>query len=262
MLHSLYIPAFRVKMDVVPGRYSEMWFKATKVAPEVSTDVSQYALQDESGQLIEQPFSSSWEDEGGFDLFCTEYCGTGHSSMLTKVVVHESGTFETWLEKAIQWDPQESPAARGETLYKKRGCSACHSKDGKAGTGPSFKGIFGEEHEIVGQSPVKVDENYIRESILNPMAKIRKGYKGVMPSFQGQVKDRDIDALIYFIKSLKEGEDVPDTWTEIGGIPGAEQEEGAEGEAAAEGESTDAPTEEAEAATEAEPEAEATDDAA
>ena len=247
VLHSLYIPAFRVKMDVVPGRYSMLWFKATKVAPEKTTDISGYFDEGDG----EQPFNTSWEDEGGFDLFCTEYCGQGHSSMLAKVIVHEAGTFGSWLEKAAVWPEDESPVARGEMIYKKRGCSQCHSLDGKSGTGPTYKGVYGTK-QMTDKGEVTVDENYIRESILNPMAKIRDGYKGVMPSDQGQLKDHEIAALIYFHKSLNDV-DTPATWTEVGGVPGQEPqtEEGAE-EAAEGAPADESPAEEASEATEPE----------
>ncbi|TWT46758.1 cytochrome c oxidase subunit II [Botrimarina hoheduenensis] len=205
VLHSLYIPAFRVKMDCVPGRYSTLWFEASKLAPEDDGD------------------DVNWTDEGGFDLFCTEYCGQGHSSMMAKVIVHPSGTFGPWLEKAMVWPEDESPAARGESLYKKRGCSQCHSVDGTSGTGPSFKGTYGTQ-QLTSAGEIKIDENYLRESILNPMAKIRDGYKGVMPSYQGQLKDNEIAALIWFHKSLnpENAGTLPATWTEAGGVPGQE----------------------------------------
>ena len=214
VLHSLFIPAFRTKMDCVPGRYSFVWFEATQVAtPDDGDDVNM-------------------ADEGGFDLFCAEYCGQGHSSMKAKVIVHESGTFKPWLEKAMVWDESESPVARGEQIYKKRGCAQCHSTDGSALVGPSFMGTFGTE-QGTDKGVVTVDDNYIRESVLNPMAKIRDGFKGIMPSFQGQLKENEIAALIWFHKSLN-GKDVPETWSEIGGVPGQEaQKEETETEDAA-----------------------------
>ncbi|MGL4513796.1 MAG: cytochrome c oxidase subunit II [Lacipirellulaceae bacterium] len=206
VLHSLYIPAFRVKCDCVPGKYSHLWFTATKTA--VADDGDDVNLA----------------DEGGFDLFCTEYCGQGHSSMIAKCIVHESGKFESWLEKAAVWPEDESPVARGEQIYKKRGCAQCHSIDGSAGTGPTYKGTYGTE-QTTSAGPVVVDENYIRESILNPMAKIRDGYKGVMPSFQGQLNDADIAALIWYHKSLSGKAEIalPKTWTEAGGVPGGDK---------------------------------------
>ncbi len=214
VLHSLFIPAFRVKMDCVPGRYSSVWFQANQVA------------RPDDGDGV------NMADEGGFDLFCAEYCGQAHSSMRTKVIVHESGKFKPWLEKAMVWDEGESPVARGEQIYKKRGCSQCHSLDGAAGTGPSFMGTFGTE-QGTSTGVVTVDENYVRESVLNPMAKIRDGFKGVMPSYQGQLKENEIAALIWFLKSLNDKE-VPATWEEVGGVPGQEaqkEEEETEGEA-------------------------------
>ncbi|MEQ8847061.1 c-type cytochrome [Botrimarina sp.] len=219
VIHSLYIPAFRVKCDCVPGRYSTLWFEAK--TPTASFDP-------------DRPPSETGSDENGYDLFCTEYCGQGHSTMIAKVVVHESGTFEQWLEEANKYDPSESPVERGAQLYKDRGCSQCHSLDGAKLAGPTWKGTYGTQ-QATNKGQITVDENYIRESILEPMAKIREGYQGVMPSYQGQLKDKEIAALIYFIKSLQEGTEVPDTWTDVGGVPGqdAPDSEGANGAEAA-----------------------------
>lgn len=239
VLHSLYIPAFRVKMDCVPGRYSELWFQATDATPEADiTDLS-----------AEEALTTG-SDEQGYDLFCTEYCGQGHSSMNAKVYVHESGTFDAWLEEANKIDPASSPVELGEKLWLQRGCKQCHSSNGKAGTGPTWKGTYGTEQAMAGGEQVKVDENYIRESILYPMKKIRDGYKGVMPSYQGQLKDAEIDALIYYIKSLKDGEEVPGTWEDVGGVPGQE-EEPAEGEAGTDEAPADEPAAEATPAADA-----------
>lgn len=223
VLHSLFIPAFRVKMDIVPGRYSTLWFNATTPTGEFDEDLEA---------------KGTGEDENGYDLFCTEYCGQGHSAMIAKVIVHESGTFENWLEKATIIDPETSPVDLGRSLWMNRGCKQCHSIDGKKGTGPTYKDTFGTEQKT-DKGMVTVDENYLRESILNPMAKIRDGYKGVMPSYQGQLKEAELAALIWFHKSRKEGLEVPDTWITAGGVPGQE-EEGEEGE----GEPADASTDE------------------
>lgn len=235
VIHSLYIPAFRVKCDCVPGRYSSLWFEATDPTPNFDPAIEA---------------KDTGEDENGYDLFCTEYCGQGHSSMIAKVIVHESGTFEQWLEDANRYDETESPAERGRALWKDRGCSQCHSIDGKSGTGPTWKGTYGTEQKT-DKGMVKVDENYLRESILNPMAKIRDGYKGVMPSYQGQLKEKEIAAIIWFQKSLKEGVDVPETWVDAGGVPG-------QGDTAADGEDASVEpaqeeTKSEEAKTEAEP---------
>lgn len=179
VLHSLYIPSFRVKMDVVPGRYTKLWFEATK--------------------------------PGKYDLECTEYCGTKHSEMLAVVTVHNDRTeYDAWLAKASD---VFGPVDRGEKklyevgleLANRKGCGQCHSMDEQKTkkTGPPWWGIFGEEHKFTDNSSAKVDENYLRESILRPTAKVVSGYGGNMPSFQGQLKDREIDAIIEYIKTLK-----------------------------------------------------------
>ncbi|HCS53544.1 cytochrome c oxidase subunit II [Rubinisphaera sp.] len=186
VLHSLYVPSFRAKQDVVPGRYSGMWFEAT--------------------------------DVGVYDLFCTEYCGQKHSDMITKVVVHSTSpegtteevnqTFERWMEIASNPlnDEQGQPLpldVAGKKLVDTFQCAQCHSIDGTKKVGPSFKGNYGKEVEIVGQGKVLMDENYIRESILEPTAKIHVGYEPKMPSFKGQMKDEWIDAVIAYIKSIQ-----------------------------------------------------------
>jgi len=173
VIHSLFIPAFRVKMDLVPGRYTQTWFHAV--------------------------------EPGSYDLYCAEYCGTGHSDMLSKVVVHEPGTFETWLENAGNLLATMTPVEAGETLYRRRGCGQCHSTDGtaRAGGGPTFQGIYGQTHQMTDGSRVEVEDNYIRESILEPQAKIRAGYEPIMPTYKGQLSDEEITAIIEFIKSLE-----------------------------------------------------------
>ena len=171
VIHSLYVPAFRIKMDLVPGRYSKTWFEAIQ--------------------------------SGEFDLFCTEYCGTGHSLMNALVIVHPSGEFETWLDKAANFLNEMTPVEAGKLLYARRGCAQCHSVDGSAKAGPTFQGIFGAEHRMASGEDIVVDENYIRESILQPQAKVRAGYRPVMPTYQGQLKDEEITALVQYIKSLK-----------------------------------------------------------
>ena len=225
VIHSLFIPAFRVKMDCVPGRYSTLWFKADK--PTEDYDEAKLAGVD--------TIKETGADKHGYDLFCTEYCGQGHSAMIAKVIVHESGTFGDWMKKAMTPNEEDSPYELGEKLYKQRGCAQCHSLDGKAGTGPTFENTFGSIQKT-DKGEVTVDENYIRESILNPMAKIRDGYKGVMPSFQGQLREHEIAALIWFHKAQNEslGIDIPPTWKDAGGVPGLEKsEETADGDQSA-----------------------------
>ena len=172
VIHSFYIPDFRVKMDVLPGRYTKLWFRAR-----------------EPGEHV---------------VYCTEYCGTGHSDMLARVVVHPPGEFETWLENAANVVERMAPAEAGAWLYEKRGCAQCHGKGGAGGIGPPLRGIFGREQALAGGASVVVDENYIRESILNPQAKIVAGYEQVpMSSYQGRLSDKQVGALIEYIKSLK-----------------------------------------------------------
>ncbi|MHC4913727.1 MAG: cytochrome c oxidase subunit II, partial [Planctomycetota bacterium] len=290
VIHSFFVPEFRVKMDVVPGRYTQLWFNAIRT--------------------------------GQYEVRCAELCGTGHSDMLAKLVVHEPGGFEKWLKEAASllspllrqgdltdpvafgqklkdstapvhvwfresltdpakqaldaWDGATPPTdemkqalrealnelLKGECIYeparfegvalskettellqknpggeellelnrwllsesfpgsvsrgpdlvmagewvfkRKGGCTSCHSIDGSANTGPTVKGIFGHEQALKDGSKVKVDENYIRESIIAPAAKIAAGYDPVMPTYKGRFTDREIDAIIAYIKSLAE----------------------------------------------------------
>jgi cytochrome c oxidase subunit 2 len=128
--------------------------------------------------------------------------------MIAEVVVHPSGEFETWLENAAQFLERMTPVDAGRTLYVRRGCVQCHSLDGTARVGPSFKGVFGTEQQLEDGSTITVDENYLRESILQPQAKVRAGYKGVMPVYSARSQDEqrineEISAIIAFIKSLK-----------------------------------------------------------
>lgn len=171
VLHSLYIPEYRVKMDAVPGRYTDVWFNA--------------------------------REAGKFPLFCTEYCGTKHSDMLAQVVVHEEGGYEAWLKEMEKLIEQMPPIELGELMYKQYGCGACHSVDGSKGTGPTFKGLFGKQEQLVTGKSVLVDENYVRSSIIEPMKDIVQGYPPQMPSFKGQMSDKKLDGLIAYIKSLK-----------------------------------------------------------
>jgi cytochrome c oxidase subunit II len=171
VIHSLYIPAFRLKKDVVPGRYNKAWFKATL--------------------------------PGEFSLFCAEYCGQKHSDMLSTVVVHPPGEFEKWLAGASSSVDKMPPAETGARHYKARGCASCHTLGDAAGVGPSFKGIYGGTVVLSDGRKVPVDEDYLRESILDPAAKVVAGFDPVMPTYRGRVTDKEITALIEYIKSLK-----------------------------------------------------------
>jgi cytochrome c oxidase subunit 2 len=171
VIHSLFIPAFRLKKDAVPGRYTKMWFRAT------------------------QP--------GEYQVFCAEYCGTSHSDMLAKTVVHPPGEFEKWLENASNFLDKMSPAEAGEKLFKQRGCTQCHSIDGTRIIGPTLQGAFGHEVALTTGQKVLFDEDYARNSILNPQAQIVAGFDPVMPTYQGRLKDREISAIIEYIKTLQ-----------------------------------------------------------
>lgn len=174
VLHSFFVPQFRVKQDIVPGRYTQLWFTPTKV--------------------------------GTFDLFCAEYCGTGHSMMIAKVNVLSPEAYEIW-ENGLPGDDGAAvsgltPVELGEKIYNEKGCNACHSLDGSVVLGPSFKGLYGREVELEDGTTVAADENYIQRSILEPQAEMVKGFQPVMPSFKGILSEDDIAALIAYMKTL------------------------------------------------------------
>jgi cytochrome c oxidase subunit 2 len=166
VLHSLYIPAFRVKADAIPGRYSSIWFTATKT--------------------------------GEYHLFCAEYCGTRHSGMVGRVVVMEPNEYQAWLSGG---GTGLSMAARGEQLFQQLGCVSCHLNDG-SGRGPSLAGKYGSQERLASGDAISVDDGYIRESILTPQQKLVAGYGPVMPTFQGLVNEEGLMSLIEYIKSL------------------------------------------------------------
>jgi cytochrome c oxidase subunit II len=171
VLHALYIPNFRTKMDAVPGRYTDMWFQATKA--------------------------------GDYPIFCAEYCGTSHSDMLSHVVVHPAGEYEKWLDATCKASDIEVGAPRGAKLFDKQGCNTCHTIDGTPKIGPTWKGLFGKTEALAGGGSTKVDENYLRESIMDPTAKVVNGFAPSMPTYKGKLSDKDIDGLIEYIKTLK-----------------------------------------------------------
>jgi len=173
VIHSFYVPAFRLKQDVLPNRYTEIWFNAPK--------------------------------PGRYQIFCAEYCGTGHSQMLGTVVVQKPQKFQTWLAKNKGGAAASNlpPAKLGKQIYEQYACSTCHSTDGSKKTGPTWKGLFGSKVQLSNGKTVTADEDYIRESIEKPHAKIVKGFQPVMPSFQGQFSDDQINGIIAYIKTLK-----------------------------------------------------------
>lgn len=175
VLHAFYIPAFRIKRDVIPGRYNTMWVEATQT--------------------------------GTFTIYCAEYCGDLHSKMFGVVKVLEPEDFEAELmrlkELLGKQQEGETTVQFGERLTKQNGCGACHSVDGSKMTGPTWKGLWGRTSQFTDGTSATVDENYVRQSILEPNAKLVSGYAGQMPSFQGKFNDEQLAAVIAYLKTLK-----------------------------------------------------------
>jgi cytochrome c oxidase subunit II len=207
VIHSLFIPAFRAKRDVVPGRYNQMWFHPKVASEQVSQSELDKALQDtrdnHNGMFDPKRYDFTEDGYRYFDLYCAEYCGRDHSMMKTYVVVHKTQEdLDAWITKYSGRQPGQTPAQYGELLYQRRGCASCHSIDGSRRVGPSFLGGFGSQREFTtGQTGI-VNENYIRESILEPKALVVAGYNPVMPSYKGQLSDDDIDSIIAYLKTL------------------------------------------------------------
>jgi cytochrome c oxidase subunit II len=166
VVHDVFVPAFRVKADVLPGRYTHIWFQATR--------------------------------PGHYHLFCAEYCGTRHSGMIGQVVVMEPMEYQTWLSGGA---PEGSLASAGEKLFADLTCNSCHRPDAQ-GRGPVLVGLFGKTVTTQSGESVTVDEAYIRESILQPSAKVVAGYQPIMPTFQGIVTEEQLLQLVEYVKSL------------------------------------------------------------
>jgi cytochrome c oxidase subunit 2 len=165
VIHSFFIPAFRIKQDVLPGRYTVAWFRATK--------------------------------PGTYHLFCAEYCGTQHSGMVGSIVVLEPAQYETWMNGG-----STGPlSATGEKIFAELGCSTCHRSDTQ-GRGPNLHGVFGKTVQLEDGRTVTADENYLRECILDPGTKRVKGFQPIMPTFQGLVSEEQVNALVAYIKSI------------------------------------------------------------
>ncbi len=166
VLHDVYIPAFRTKADVVPGRYTYLWFEATK--------------------------------PGKYHLYCAEYCGLNHSGMGGWVYVMEPRDYDNWLAGNLT---NQTPVEAGQDLFEnKLGCASCH-QDNATGRGPSLKGIFGKGQKLTNGQTVNVDENYIRDSILNPQGQIAEGFQPIMPTFKGQITEDQLNHIVAYIKS-------------------------------------------------------------
>jgi cytochrome c oxidase subunit 2 len=167
VIHDFFVPAFRTKADVVPGRYTYLWFEATK--------------------------------PGRYRLFCAEYCGTNHSGMTGWVTVMEPTDYDNWLSGGAN---QQSPVAAGQQLFQTLGCATCHAEAGTGGRGPALAGLLGKQVELNNGQTLTADDAYIRESIINPQAKTVAGFGPIMPTFQGQVSEEQLLQLVTFIKSL------------------------------------------------------------
>jgi len=167
VIHDVFIPVFRVKADVLPGRYTNIWFRATK--------------------------------PGRYHLFCAEYCGTRHSGMTGEVVVMEPNDYQAWLTGG---SGEGSLASSGQKLFNDLACNTCHKPDSQ-GRGPMLQDLFGKTQVLQSGETITADEAYIRESILNPRAKIVAGFQPIMPTFQGQVNEEGVLELVEYVKSLK-----------------------------------------------------------
>ena len=165
VIHSFFVPAFRIKMDVLPGRYSNAWFEATR--------------------------------PGRYRLFCAEFCGTQHSGMIGSVIVLELSEYESWLGGQAAGI---STAKLGEGLFQRLGCVSCH-RPGGAVPAPSLVGLFGSKVKLADGRSVVADENYIRESIIDPRAKVVAGYQPVMPLYRGLISEDGILQIIAYLKS-------------------------------------------------------------
>jgi len=167
VIHDVFVPAFRVKADVVPGRYTNLWFQSTKA--------------------------------GRYRLFCAEYCGTKHSGMVGQVVAMDPSEYQTWLSGGTS---EGSLASAGAKLFQDLACNTCHRPDAQ-GRGPVLEGLFGKTVTLQNGETMTVDEGYVRESILQPAAKIASGFQPIMPTFQGLVTEEQLLELIEYVKSLQ-----------------------------------------------------------
>jgi cytochrome c oxidase subunit 2 len=166
VIHSFYVPAFRVKKDALPGRYSTLWFEAS--------------------------------EPGTYRLYCAEYCGTKHSEMKGQIVVMEKDAFQAWLSGGTGG----SMAEEGKKLFEAMACQTCHQPNAQ-GRGPRLEGAFGSQVKLAGGGTVTVDAEYVRESIVHPSAKVVEGYQPIMPTYQGLISEEGISQLVAYIQTLK-----------------------------------------------------------
>lgn len=183
VIHSFFVPAFRIKQDVLPARYSSAWFTPTRT--------------------------------GTFEILCAEYCGTLHSGMRGQVVVLEPAQFEQWLASGAgapgnlatdEGDPAYrvagDPVLEGHRVANRLGCLQCHSTDGRPHIGPSWRGLYGSRRQLTDGTSVRVDDAYLTESMMDPRLRIAQGFQPVMPSYQGLLQDGEAAAIVQYIRSL------------------------------------------------------------
>jgi cytochrome c oxidase subunit 2 len=173
VIHDFFVPAFRVKKDVLPGRYTSLWFEATKV--------------------------------GTFHLFCAQYCGAFHAGMLGSIIVQQPDEYERWLAGGA---PGESMEQAGAKIFQASGCPTCHTADG-TGLGPSLLGVAGHPVKLTTGETVTADDAYMRESILLPKAKVVQGYSPIMPSFQGQMTEEQLNNVVAYLRALGQAQPKP-----------------------------------------------------
>jgi len=172
VIHGLFIPDYRQKQDVLPGSYTYLWLLPKKT--------------------------------GTFDIYCTQYCGTGHSLMRARLIVMTQPEYQSWQQAAQKKQAGAvSPVEKGEELFESSGCAGCHTIDGTPKVGPTLKGIYNSTVQLADGTTVKADDNYLKDYILNPNVKVVKGFQPIMPSFKGTLKDEDVEAIVAYLKTLK-----------------------------------------------------------
>jgi cytochrome c oxidase subunit 2 len=192
VIHALYIPSLRLQKSNVPGRYNKMWFEAKFV----------------DRDKVEQPTADGKPYVEEHTIYCNQYCGQNHSEMLAKLVVHRAQDYPAFLNDLADWRKGGTkPSDQGAKFYVQRGCSGCHSVDGSKNTGPTWKDLWGRKATYDGGKYNQADDDYIRESILYPDRHIVDGYSNAMPSYKGQLKDWDIDAIIAYMKTISKNWD-------------------------------------------------------
>lgn len=172
VIHSMYVPAFRVKHDVLPGSYGQLWFEANRL--------------------------------GEYHLFCAEYCGTEHSKMIGRVVAMEPSDYQAWLAGGAQNEP---PAEAGKRLFEELRCATCHQGGGQSSRCPPLENLYGRPVKLTGGETVEADDDYLRESILRPAVKVVAGFKPIMPAFEGQIGEEGLIQLLAYLKSLSKNEE-------------------------------------------------------